>query len=48
VGDLDPGEFPERRDLAKIHAGRERLLGPGAPAEIARFIRCRLAELSDA
>ena len=48
VGDLDPDEFPERRDLAKVHAAHERLLDPGAPAAIADFIRRRLAELPDA
>ena len=48
VGDLAPDEFPERRDLAKVHAARERLLDPGAPSAIADFILRRLAESPDA
>ena len=48
VGDLAPDEFPERRDLAKVHASRERLLDPGAPSAIADFIRRGLAESPDA
>ncbi len=38
VGELDPGEFPERRDLASRHAARQRLLEPGDLEAIAAFV----------
>lgn len=38
VADLDPAEFPERRDLASAYASRERLLDPGDLEAIAAFV----------
>ena len=43
VGDLDPAEFPERRDLARRLAAQDRLLTPGDVESIAAFVRARLA-----
>lgn len=42
VGELDPGEFPERRGHAARHAARPRLLDPGAIERIAAFVHERL------
>jgi len=44
VGDLDPTEFPERRDLAARHDARDRLLEPGALEAIAAFVHSQLAD----
>lgn len=43
VADLDPAEFPERRDLAARYAARERLLEPGDLETIAAFVSKRIA-----
>jgi len=48
MADLDPAEFPERRDLAASFAARERLLEPEALASIGAFVKNRLAALSEA
>ncbi len=39
VGDLSPGQFPERRDQRKNWASRERLLPPAEIDRIAEFLR---------
>lgn len=42
VGDLDPGEFPERRDLAARYAAQSRLLAPTDIERLAAFVHGRL------
>ncbi len=42
VGDLDPGEFPERRDLAPRYAAQQRLLEPADLERLAAFVHGRL------
>lgn len=48
MADLDPAEFPERRDLAVSFATRDRLLDHGATDAIAAFVKDRLAAPTDA
>lgn len=48
VGELDPDEFPERRDLAARHEARGRLLGPADLEALAAFLRERLSHPSSA
>jgi len=46
VRDVQPDEFPERRDLQKHYGAKERLLDPADLSYIAAFLRTQLAEIS--
>jgi hypothetical protein len=46
VRDLQPDEFPERRDLQQFYGSKERLLAPSDLTYIVAFLRTQLAEIS--
>jgi ADP-heptose:LPS heptosyltransferase len=44
--DVQPDEFPERRDLQKHYGSKERLLAPSDLSYIAAFLRTKVSEIS--